>query len=213
LANRPAAFDGVINPDLTILAETIPTVLGQARAAGTNKIYGSAFDRWALWAHQYDEVKIFPVEPKFLVLYITHLSHTAKNYATINQAVCAIAWAHGISGLSSPTKDLLVIETLNGIKRMLAAPTNHKEPFTAIDIRKFVAIMDKTSLCDVRNTLMIVFGFSAFLRVEELLNIQLEHVTIHETHVAIHIPKAKTDQLRQGNSVVISKTNGPGCPE
>jgi integrase len=72
--------------------------------------------------------------------------------------------------------------------------------------------MNKNCLTDVRNTLMILLAFIAFLRVDELLHIQLEHIKMHKTHIEIYIPKAKTDQLRQGNSVVVSKTGGPGCP-
>jgi len=69
--------------------------------------------------------------------------------------------------------------------------------------------MKLASLQDVRNTTLIVL---AFLRFEEVTNIHIQDIKFHAERVEINIPKAKTDQLRQGNSLVIASTGGDTCP-
>ena len=48
-------------------------------------------------------------------------------------------------------------------------------------------------------------AFFAFLRFDEVVHLKAGNVKIHNTHVEILIEKAKNDQLRQGNVVVIAK--------
>jgi integrase len=114
--------------------------------------------------------------------------------------------------LENPTKHPLISETVNGIKRILAQPVCHKEPFTAQDIKSFFNVLDSESLIDVRNTCMIVTAYFGFMRINKLLNIRRCNVSIHKTHIEILLPQAKTDQLRQGRVVFIAKLNNDECP-
>ena len=197
---------------LEALAAGIPDLLKQARAPNTNKAYTAAFNKWASWASQFPEVEILPASPSHIILYLSELSKSAKTFATVNQFLSAASWMHAINGHLSPTTNVVVQEVINGIKRSLACPVLHKEPFTADNIKSFITIMDKGSLTDVRNTVMISLAFFAFLRVDELLHIRVKDVLLDTDHLQLTLPLSKTDQLRQGSTVVVAKTGGPGCP-
>jgi hypothetical protein len=197
---------------LESLASRVPALLRNARAPNTNKSYLAAYNRWAAWTSDFPEVNALPASAVHVVLYLTYLSQNVKNFATVNQFVCSMTWMHAINGHISPMSNPVVVEVLNGLKRSLASPVVHKEPFTAKHIRKFINLMNKQSLTDVRNTLMIVLAFFAFLPVDELIHIRVKDLSIFDDHVQINLPQSKTDQLRQGLSVVVAKVGGSGCP-
>ena len=194
------------------LANDVPNLLSNARAPSTNLVYGRAFQKWKEWAACYSEVRDIPAEPTHVVLYLTHLAKSAKSFATVNVAICALAWAHALAGLESPSKNVLVLEVLQGIKRGLAKPTVHREPFAPEHVKAFFDVLNKKSLTDLRNTVIIVIAYYGFFRFEEVSSITLDQVSFHSTHVEIFIPKSKADQLRQGNTVVIAKLGGVYCP-
>jgi integrase len=119
---------------------------------------------------------------------------------------------HSTHGFNSPIKDPIVVEVIAGLKRMLAAPSSPKEPFTPENIKSIFNITNKQSLTEIRNASLITLAYFAFLRVDELLHIQLKDITFFDSHLQLCIPKAKTDQLRQGTTVVVAKIKGNQCP-
>ena len=60
------------------------------------------------------------------------------------------------------------------------------------------------SLPDLRFLLTCLLGFSGFLRIEELLSIEIKHLRISESHLEILVPKSKTEQRREEHIVYIS---------
>jgi site-specific recombinase XerD len=198
--------------ELEGLADKVPEILENSRATNTSKVYQASFNRWERWTSKYPEIDALPAQPNHVILYITHLAEKAGSFSSINQFLSALSWAHNLQGLASPVKDPVVTEVINGIKRKLACPTLRKEPFSADNMKNLVLLMRPVSLTDVRNTTLMVIAFVAFLRFEEVTNIRIQDITFHAEHVEINIPKAKTDQLRQGNSLVIASTGGVTCP-
>ena len=194
------------------MAQEIPEVLLQARSPNTNKCYGFAYARWKHWAEAYPEVTILPAQPIHIVLYLVYVAKSAKSYSVINSAVSALSWAHSLAGLETPTSNPLIIETLKGLKRKLARPSIRKEPFEREHIHSLFDLLRTESVTDVRNTLIIVLAYFAFLRVDELRHVQKQHLTVSESHVEISIPRSKCDQLRQGNTVLIARLGGKYCP-
>jgi integrase len=204
--------DTTKNTHLLGLAKEIPAILQQARAPNTNKLYGQAYNRWKIWTNNYAEITPLPAQPSHVILYLIHLEKSAKTYSVINTALCAISWAHNLAGLESPTRNILVTEISNGLKRRLARPPQPKEPFEREHIQQLIRGMECNNLTDIRNTLIIVIAYFAFLRVDELRHVRSTHLIISHDHVKIAIPKSKCDQLRQGNSVLVARLGGELCP-
>ena len=69
-----------------------------------------------------------------------------------------------------------------------------------------------TNLLHHRTVVICLLGFSGFLRISELLDIQIKHLTFLSSHLEILILKAKNDQLRQGHIVHIKRLNSQFCP-
>ena len=200
------------SPELNGLAQDMPGVIREARAPSTNKAYDGAYSKWEKWTDNYSEVVSVPAKPAHVVLYLLFLARSATSFSSINLAICAIAWAHRRVGLVSPSTSIIVIEALNGIKRRLAKPSVPKEPFSLNNIIAMIDVMDPLSLRDIRNTALIVLGFYAFLRVDELRKLRCSNVIIHLSHLELTISQSKCDQLRQGGTVVIAKLGGKNCP-
>ena len=57
-----------------------------------------------------------------------------------------------------------------------------------------------------------MLGFSGFLRISELLEIQVKHLNFLPSHLEITIPKAKNDQMREGHIVHIKRLQSQYCP-
>jgi integrase len=101
---------------------------------------------------------------------------------------------------------------LAGLKKRLFKPRICKEPFLLVHVHEFITVMDTNSLTDIRNTVLIVLAFYAFLRSDELLSITFNDVKFEKTHMELYIAKAKTDQLREGRSVLVAKLESKFCP-
>ena len=59
---------------------------------------------------------------------------------------------------------------------------------------------------------MVTFGFSVFLRYDEISSIRCKDIIFNDDHLQIKILKSKTDQYRLGNEIVISKGQSFACP-
>jgi site-specific recombinase XerD len=209
---QEAEDDGIVNPLLQQLDQERQQVLQESKAPLTVKAYRLAYDKWVSWAAQFKEVQTMPANSVHVGLYVTNLAKNVSSYSTINQACASIAWAHRIAGFESPTNNVQFIELLSGLKRRLAKPRVPKEPFELAHIKSLIDIVDFTSITDVRNILLIVLAFYAFLRVSELMDIRWSDVLVTEEFLQLYISKSKSDQLRDGNTVVIARIGGKYCP-
>ena len=204
--------ESLLGADLQLLNQDRLGVLEESRAPLTLKAYKLAFCKWEAWAALYPEVQALPAAPLHVGLYLTHISKNDITYSVINTACAAIAWAHKIAGHASPLADVQLGEVLEGLKRRLAKPRAPKEPFELSHMHLLFDLMDIDSLTDVRNTLLIILSFYAFLRVSELLSITWSDLEISQNHIKINIQQSKADQLREGNDVVVSRISGAFCP-
>ena len=138
---------------------------------------------------------------------VKHLGKTKGSKAAVEEAVYAISWAHSMAGMPSPTADQFVQIVLAGLKRYLAKLIIKKEPFT-VDIVKVVVEDAKKdgSLASIWLVTMCAMAFAGFLRYSEVSNIRLCDLTLNPDHLKIRIPKSKSDQLREGDEVVIARS-------
>ena len=117
---------------------------------------------------------------------------------------------HATSGLVSPASHPLVKAALSGLQRILAKPVVKKEPMT-VDMIKIDA--ERTgSLSDMRLATACVLGYAGFLRFSELVELKSADFAINKSMMTIRITRSKTDQLRQGDEVVIARANSTMCP-
>ena len=208
-----AEIAGLQDPELCRLAEALPSVVLRSRADSTATKYAYAFRRWRSWAAEHGEVTVFPVSEVHLALYLQHLGETVHSWSAVQEAANAISWVHQMSGLEPVAQSPFVRATMAGLKRILAKPTVKKEPVTADMLAALVKSLGQSpSLADVRLAASCLLGFAAFLRFDELAKLRCCDISFSDASMTVHIASSKTDQFRQGDSVLIACTGSPTCP-
>ena len=90
---------------------------------------------------------------------------------------------------------------------------NKKEPILPDMIKKLVEASKLNNLLYLRNLCIFLLAFAGFFRIEEVLHFKYGDIIFHDTYVAIKVDRSKTDQLRKGNEVVISRgSSQDACP-
>ena len=206
-------IEGIQDPDLKRLATCLPDTLLQGRADSTTAKYVRAFTRWKKWAEQRKEVSIFPVDEVHFALYLQHVAESTKSRSAVEEAVNALSWAHQLAGQPSISASAFVRATLAGLQRKLAKPKVRKEPVTADMLSTLVDSLGASpTLTDVRLAAGALLSFAAFLRYDELSGLRCCDIHFTEEHMSVHISSSKTDQYRQGDSVIVARTHRSTCP-
>ena len=201
------------DPELRRLAQSLPATVLRSRSDSTTKKYLGAFQRWKTWAEARQGVLSFPVHELHLVLYMQHLSESTESKAAVEEAVHALSWLHGLAGLQPFSGSPLVKATLEGLRRILAKPKVRKETVTADMLKAMVeAAGPAPSLTEVRLLAVCLVAYAGFMRCDELLELRGSDVTFNAKGMVDKIESSKTDQYREGVSLVIARTGQVTCP-
>ena len=200
-------------PRVQELAKAVPETLLSGKADSTAKKYAGAFQRWKLWTEARQEVPSFPAQEAHVVLYLQHLSQSVQSKAAIEEVVNALSWLHQVAGLPPVSGLPLVQAALAGHRRILAQPKAQKEPVTAEMLKAMVdAAGPEPSLSEVRLLAVCLLAFVGFLRCEELLKLVCADVQFNQEGLVLSIKSNKTDQFREGASLVVARTGASTYP-
>ena len=115
-----------------------------------------------------------------------------------------------MAGLPSVGDAPIVQVTLAGLKSELVRPKMCKEPVTADMLRAMVDLVgQEPSLSDVRLLVVCLVAFAGFMHCDELLKLQCSDIAFGTESMTINIMSSKTDQYREGSSLVIARTGTP----
>ena len=183
-----------------------------SRSGSTAKSYMHSFDRWRKFIIRHGHSDI-PAQPVHIALYISHLLDNGASHSTVSSAIYSIKWMHEISGLTDPTDISFVKSLQESSKRITARPVQRKDP---VDSRLLQSLCEmyknSTDLLVLRNLTMILIEFSGFLRYDELSALKCVDITVETEYLKIFIHRSKTDQLREGSEILISKGITCACP-
>ena len=183
-----------------------------SRAGSTARKYLTAFRRWKSWAESRD-FPTFPVKEVHLVLYMQSVGEHTNSKAMVEEAFNAISWFHVLGSQPSPTESAFAKATLQGLQKDLAKPVRKKLPVT---VDMLAAIVDDTertgTLANLRLSAACLLSYAAFLRFDELVHVKAKDITFNDKFISIYIPRSKTDQLWQGNVVLVARTGSRLCP-
>jgi len=102
--------------------------------------------------------------------------------------------------------------TLDGLRRSLAKPVVKKEPATVEMLEAIVDDAEKSgSLSDLRLATACLLDFAGFMRAAEVLELRPCDTVISEKMMKMRITGSKTDQLRQGDEVLLARTRSRTC--
>ena len=200
------------DPELQGLAKRLPTSILNSKAESTTRKYLGAFRRWKTWASNHSLDVLLAAE-QHVALYLQHVAETSNSRAATEEAGYALAWVHDLAGVASPTIGILVQTTLQELRRVLAKPVQKKEPITIKMLMPMVDDLNKNvTQANLRLTASCLLAFAGFLRFNKLVNVCCCDMSIGVDMLKICIPKSKTDQLRKGVEVVITRFSTPTCP-
>ena len=200
------------DPELKALAGKLPLTILHSRADSTVQKYLRAYRRWKAWAlaHKLNPV---PAKPHEFVLYLQHIGETTSSKSAVEEACNTLAWIHTTAGLTPIIAHPFVRATLEGLQRTLAKPVVKKEPMTVEMLEAIVQDSDTSGrLTDMRLATACLLGFSGFLRFDEFIHLRPCDIAIERDVMTLKITRNKTDQLRLGDSVVVSRTGTRTCP-
>lgn len=194
--------------------ERLKATVLSSRAEGTTNSYKRAFLRWKRFAACYEHMEVLPASPLDVALYLQSLMDTANSASTIDSAFYAIQWAHSLAGFDSPTRHPVVVAVRDAASRFFGRHRNNRKmPLTAAHLQNLVIHSDLNNLLCLRNVCVFVLAFAGFFRIEEVLNIKRNNIRFIDNGIIITVESSKTDQLRLGDEVVISRLTGSqSCP-
>ena len=200
------------DPELQRLANSLPTTVLKSRADSTTKKYLGAFQRWKQWAVGHG-IQTFPVEEKHLALYLQHIGEVSQSKSAAEEIVHAVSWLNGAAGIPSPSASPFITTVLEGLRRSLAKPVVKKAPINLEILGAMVSDTNENpTLANTRLTCACLLGFAGFLRFDELSKLQPTDLSIDTEKLTIRIRHSKTDQLRKGDELVISRSTANTCP-
>lgn len=197
--NHLRSMQSIANPE-----EAVRVYLEQAISDNTRKAYKADLAHYAAWGGE------IPSTPETLVQYL--VAHAGGlSVATLVRRVAAIAKAHSLQGLASPTTSELVRLTMRGIKRKEGKPQSQVAPLVKEDlIVTLAAIPDDLRGC--RDRALLLTGFCAALRRSELCRIKWEDIQFTGEGIVLTLPRSKTDQTGEGRKIGIPFGRGKICP-
>ena len=201
------------DPELKRLAAYLPQTVLCSRADSTVIKYLNAFRRWKEWADTKSEVSVFPIQVAHFALYLQHVGQSTQSKSAAQEAVNAVGWVNRLSGELPIGASPFIQATLAGLQRQLARPKVRKEPVTPEMLAVLVdSLGSSPSLTEVRLAAMALLSFAAFLRYDELVKLRCCDLDFSEERLAVKIRSSKTDQFRQGDTVLVARTRSGTCP-
>ena len=154
-----------------------------------------------------------PAKPVHVAVYLQHVLESTNSSSSVDTAFYAIKWAHEIAGVASPTDNQVVSRVREAAKRILGSGRpNRKEPLSVEVLKEIVEGADLSNVLELRNVCLYVLSYAGFFRSEEVFNIRMSNIRFYEGFVIIKVDKSETDQIRQGDEVVIAQSEGNVCP-
>jgi len=127
-------------------------------------------------------------------------------------SLCALKWLHsfipGLNDSNDPLNEKFLSRITNSVQRNSIKLKNRKQPLTKNMIIDMVSeLPEHSSLTELRDTLIPVFAYSLLLRHDEITHINCMHIESVQEGLKILIPSSKTDVMRGGQFVYLSKSN------
>jgi len=185
--------------------------LANSKAENTKRAYRNDWTQFSEWCKKNGFLEL-PADPETLVYYITFLAKTLKA-SSIKRKMTAISQRHETAGHPSPTKTALVKGVWDGIQRKIGIKEEGKDALWLEDLRQVVQAIPQNKGIGVRNRALLVIGWAGALRRSELVQLDIENISITRDGLILNLNKSKTDQKGEGQDVALPYGSNPlTCP-
>lgn len=202
-------MENALEPVLARLASETRGFLAAARADNTRRAYRADWADFETWCGRH-ALGSLPAASETVAFYLTDLAGSHRP-ATLRRRLTVIHRAHLASGHPSPS-NILVSETLKGIRRTAGTAQRGKRPLFTDDLRAMIAALPE-NLQGLRDRALLLIGYAGGFRRSELAALTTSDVGIEKDGLAITIRRSKTDPEGQGRKVAIPYgSHAETCP-
>jgi site-specific recombinase XerD len=175
---------------------------GLRGAANTIRAYAGDWQRFTAWC-QLHHLESLPAPVEALAGFLTELADAGKKLATIQRHGAAIAKAHELAGLDSPTADKKIKVLLKGIARERKTRIKQAAAFSLASFKHAIRAIDVTTPTGLRNRALLLLGFTGAFRRSELEALNIEDLAFDEEGLVVSLDKSKTNQFGQAEEKAI----------
>lgn len=175
---------------------------GLRGAANTVRAYAGDWQRFTTWCRTH-QLESLPAPVEALAGFLTELADAGKKVATIQRHVAAIAKAHELAGLDSPSANKKIKVLLKGIAREKKMRIKQAAAFTLASFKLTIRSIDVTTPTGLRNRALLLLGFTGAFRRSELEALNIEDLAFDEEGLVVSLTKSKTNQLGQAEEKAI----------
>ena len=153
---------------------------------------------------------MLPIDAVSASMYICYLKESGAAIGAIKSAFNAFKWAHnfvpGLNKFNDPLETNTVKRVFESALRSIKPGRNIKAPLTKDLIKLILAnLKADSSLKEIRNATIISLAHNLLLRHDEIAHLCCSHMEVESDHVRVTIISSKTDKLRNGKNVLLSK--------
>ncbi len=174
--------------------------LGSSKSLNTLRAYRSDFSDFKNFCSDLS-LPYLPTHIKAVSLYMTHLSKFNK-YSTLKRRLASINVIHNLKGYHIDTKNPLIRDNLEGIKRKIGIYQNGKKPLLINNLYKIIDVIDNLKIHkyvrSTRDKAIILLGFSGGFRRSEIVNLKESDLEFVEEGLKISLRRSKSDQYGEG---------------
>jgi site-specific recombinase XerD len=188
------------------------TYIHAAKAPATLRAYQADWRHFAEWCRA-NNLSPLPAVPDTVALYLSESSNLLRP-GTLNRRLTSINKVHRAAGHPAPAlaDDLIVGETLKGIRRVHGTEQAAKQPLFTGDLRRMVAVLPD-GLIGARDRAILLLGFAGAFRRSELARLETREVRETQEGLVVRVSRSKTDQEARGREVAIPYGSDPAtCP-
>ena len=174
--------------------------LGSSKSLNTLRAYRSDFSDFKKFCSDLN-LPYLPTHIKAVCLYMTHLSKSHK-FSTLKRRLASINVIHDLKGYHIDTKNPLIKDNLEGIKRKIGIYQNGKKPLLINNLYKIIDVIDHYKIQkyvrSTRDKAIILIGFSGGFRRSEIVNLKESDLEFVEEGLKISLRRSKGDQYGEG---------------
>ena len=190
--------------------ERVRQFVGASKAASTLRGYRSDWRDFCGWCEARG-VAPLPAAPESAASYIADCAARLK-VGSIQRRLNAIAEAHKVAGLESPTHAGLVRNTVKGIRRTLGTAPAQKAAVLTDDVRAMIDATDNGPI-GTRDRALVLLGFAGAFRRSELVALDVSDCAFGRDGLTVNLRRSKTDQAGAGRNVGVPYGSNPAtCP-
>ena len=208
----------ILVPDQASANRLKRTLIQSADSASTRRNRQHFWKKFKEWCEARGASPL-PAEPDTVVLYLLDQARQEQKKSTLNNMRWAIDTIHQQQGLTAPTDDPEAKQQIKGLFRTMVeqrpeqVTLRKKKPITINQIR----IMDfPKGVLGLRDKALLLLGFATGMRRSELAAVRKDHIEETEYGLRIRIPRSKSDQLGEGDTVDVIRAamgrNQKHCP-